>query len=156
VLDHEAEELAVAITVAVHAASTLFLAGMIWTIQVVHYPLFASVGDSSFAAYEAAHSARITWVIVLPWALQGLTTLALVIAPPPGVPRWLIWTAAVLAAIPVLVTIAYSVPAHTVLGNGFDVAAHRRLVATNWLRTAAWTAHGGVAMSIVVLALRRS
>jgi hypothetical protein len=145
----------VAITVAVHAASTLFLMGMIWTIQIVHYPLFASVGESSFAAYEAAHSARITWVIVVPWALQGLTTLALLASPPTGVPRWLIWTAAVLAAIPVLVTIVYSVPAHTVLGNGFDVAAHVRLVSTNWLRTAAWTAHGAVAMTIVVLALRR-
>jgi hypothetical protein len=145
----------VAITVTAHAAATLFLAGMIWTIQVVHYPLFAAVGEESFAAYEAAHSARITWVIVLPWALQGLTTLLLLLAPPAGVPRGLIWTAAVLAAIPVLVTVAYSVPAHTILGAGFDLDAHRRLVTTNWLRTAAWTAHGGVAMGILVLALRR-
>lgn len=144
-----------AITVAVHAAATLFLAGMIWTIQVVHYPLFAAVGENSFAAYEAAHSARITWVIVVPWALQGVTTFLLLLAPPEGVPRWMVWTAAVLAAIPVVVTIAYSVPAHTVLGAGFDVVAHRRLVTTNWLRTAAWTAHGVVAMGMVVLALRR-
>jgi hypothetical protein len=145
----------VALVAAVHAASTLFLAGMIWTIQVVHYPLFAFVGEASFTSYEAAHSARITWVIVLPWALQGSTTLALLLASPPGLPRWLIWTAAVLAAIPVVVTIVFSVPAHTVLGSGFDAAAHTRLVTTNWLRTAAWTVHGGVAMAILVLVLRR-
>lgn len=144
-----------ATTVAVHAASTLFLVGMIWTIQIVHYPLFAWVGDDVFSAYEAAHSARITRVIVVPWALQGLTTAALLISPPAGVPRWLIWTAAVLAAVPVLVTIVYSVPAHTTLGNGFDAVAHARLVSTNWLRTAAWTTHGAVAMGILVLALRR-
>ena len=148
-------DVAMAITVVVHAAATLFLTGMIWTIQVVHYPLFAAVGEPSFAAYEAAHSARITWVIAVPWVLQGLTTLALLIAPPVGVPRWLIWAATVLAAIPVLVTIAYSIPAHTVLGEGFDLVAHGRLVATNWLRTGAWTAHGAVAMAILVLALRR-
>jgi hypothetical protein len=145
----------VALVAAVHAASTLFLAGMIWTIQVVHYPLFAFVGEASFTSYEAAHSARITWVIVLPWALQGSTTLALLLAAPPGLPRWLIWTAAVLAAIPVVVAIVFSVPAHTVLGSGFDAAAHTRLVTTNWLRTAAWTVHGGVAMAILVLVLRR-
>jgi len=145
----------VAITVAVHAAATLFLAGMIWTIQVVHYPLFAAVGESSFPAYEAAHSSRITWVIVVPWALQGVTTVLLLLAPPEGVPRWMVWTAAVLAAIPVVVTIAYSVPAHAVLGAGFEADAHRRLVSTNWLRTTAWTAHGVVAMGMVVLALRR-
>ncbi len=144
-----------AITVAVHAAATLLLTGVIWTIQIVHYPLFASVGESSFPAYEAAHSARITWVIVAPWALQGATTLVLLFATPDGVPRWMVWAAAILAAIPVLVTVVYSVPAHTVLGAGFDADAHRRLVNTNWFRTAAWTTHSALAMSMLVLALRR-
>jgi hypothetical protein len=143
-----------AVLVAAHAASTLFMVGMIWTIQVVHYPLFAAVGLDEFPAYEAAHSARITVVIVIPWAVQGLTTLALLAATPDGVPRWLPWVGAVLAAIPVLVTILASVPAHSILGSGFDADAHARLVGTNWLRTIAWTAHGVVATVIAVLALR--
>ncbi len=140
--------------VVAHAVSTLFMVGMIWTIQLVHYPLFAAVGPDRFPAYEAAHSARITWVIVLPWAIQGLTTLALLLSPPAGVPRTLVYAAAALAAIPVVVTIAFSVPAHSVLSGGFDAAAHARLVGTNWLRTAAWTAHGGVATALLVLTLR--
>jgi hypothetical protein len=143
-----------AVLVAVHAASTLFMVGMIWTIQVVHYPLFASVGLDEFPAYEAAHSTRITAVIVLPWAVQGLTTLALLAATPAGVPRWLPWLGAVLAAIPVLVTILASVPAHSALAAGFDADAHARLVGTNWARTLAWSAHGVVATVIAVLALR--
>jgi hypothetical protein len=137
-----------------HAAATLFLAGMIWTVQVVHYPLFAQVGDAGFAAYEAAHSTRIGALLAVPWAVQGLTTAWLLVANPPGVPAWLLWTAAVLAALPVLVTVAVSVPAHAALGAGFDADAHARLVATNWLRTAAWTTHGAVALVIVALALR--
>ncbi len=138
-----------------HVASTLFMVGMIWTIQVVHYPLFALVGTAQFPAYEAAHSTRITAVIALPWAVQGLTTLALLLAPPDGLPRPLIWSAAVLAVVPVLVTVLASVPAHTALGSGFDAVAHTRLVATNWLRTAAWTAHGGVAVAMLAVLLRR-
>lgn len=140
--------------VVAHAVSTVFMAGMIWTIQVVHYPLFAEVGPERFPAYEAAHSARITWVILVPWAVQGLTTVALLVSPPAGVPRSLVYAAAVLAAIPVMVTIAFSVPAHGELASGFDAAAHARLVGTNWLRTAAWTAHGAVATVLLVLALR--
>jgi hypothetical protein len=143
------------VVVLAHAASTLVLAGVIWTIQVVHYPLFALVGEEGFVAYEAAHSSRISAVIAVPWAVQGLTTLALLVAPPAGVPRWLVWTAAVLAAVPVVVTVTLSVPAHGILGGGFDAAAHARLVATNWLRTAAWTAHGVVALVLVALALPR-
>ncbi len=140
--------------VVAHAVSTLFMAGMIWTIQVVHYPLFAEVGADRFPAYEAAHSARITWVILVPWAVQGLTTAALLVSSPAGVPRALVYAAAVLAAIPVLVTVSFSVPAHSVLSGGFDAAAHARLVGTNWLRTAAWTAHGAVATALLVLTLR--
>ncbi len=141
--------------VVAHLVSTVFLTGLIWTIQIVHYPLFAMVGPDRFPAYEAAHSARITAVIALPWAVQGVTMLALLIAPPAGLPRALIWTAAVLAALPVAVTLVASVPAHSVLGDGFDAAAHTRLVTTNWLRTAAWTAHVAVAIGMLVTLLRR-
>jgi hypothetical protein len=34
------------------------------------------------------------------------------------------------------------VPQHAALGAGFDEAAHRTLVLTNWLRTVAWTLRG--------------
>ncbi len=52
--------------------STVWLAGMIWTVQVVHYPLFDLVGADSFVTYEAAHSIRITWLLLAPWAVQGI------------------------------------------------------------------------------------
>ena len=138
-----------------HAAATLVLVGLIWTIQVVHYPLFDLVGRDGFVAYEAAHSTRIAAVIAVPWAVQGLTTAALLVSSPDGLPRWMVWAAAVLAAVPVAVTVAVSVPAHTVLSAGYDPAAHTRLVATNWLRTAAWTAHGGLAVAMLAVLLRR-
>lgn len=138
-----------------HAASTWFLTGLIWTIQVVHYPLFAAVGEDRFVAYEAAHSARITWIIAIPWAVQGLTTAALLFDPPAGVGRGLVLALAVLAAIPVIVTIALSVPAHTILGGGFDAVAHGRLTGTNWLRTAAWTAHAVLVIPLLVVTLGR-
>ncbi len=137
-----------------HAVSTLFLTGLIWTIQVLHYPLFAEVGSERFVTYEAAHSARITVLIAVPWAVQGLTTLWLLIAPPPTVSTSLVWLAGLLAAIPVLVTLVWSVPAHGVLSEGFDPTAHARLVTTNWLRTAAWSLHAVVASTILVLTLR--
>jgi hypothetical protein len=144
----------VSLVVVIHAGSTVFLAGVIWTIQVVHYPLFARVGPAGFAAAMADHGRRITAVIVVPWALQGATTVWLLARPPAGVPSVLIWSAAALAALPVAVTLAASVPAHRELGDGFDPAVHARLLATNWLRTAAWTAHAAVAVAILLLAAR--
>jgi hypothetical protein len=41
-----------------------------------------------------------------------------------------------------LSTALLQVPRHRALEAGFDPAAHRALVATNWIRTVAWTARG--------------
>ena len=46
----------------VHAAATLFMTGLIWFVQVVHYPLLANVGADGFAAYAQRHSSLTTWV----------------------------------------------------------------------------------------------
>lgn len=132
-----------------HLVSTLVLVGVIWTVQVVHYPLMALVGEDRFIAYEAAHSPRMAAVVMVPWTVQGVTTLGLLLSRPSGVPMALVLGAAVAAAIPVVVTVTASVPAHVALGAGFDPAVHRRLVRTNWIRTAAWTAHAPIALAIL-------
>lgn len=133
--------------------STLWLAGMIWTIQVVHYPLFDLVGDD-FAAYEAAHSARISFLLLGPWAVQGVTTAWVLLSRPTGVPWWMVLTAAALAAATVATTVFVSVPQHDVLGDGFDLTAHATLVRTNWWRVVAWSGHAALAVWMLVLHLR--
>jgi hypothetical protein len=138
--------------VLVHLASTLFMVGMIWTVQIVHYPLMPLVGTERFVDYELAHAPRMAAVVMLPWTLQGLTVAGLIVATPEGVATALVWGAAIAAAIPVLVTVVASVPAHGRLAQGFDGRVHRRLVMTNWIRTAAWTAHGFIAVGIAVTA----
>jgi hypothetical protein len=134
--------------VLLHAASTWFLVGLIWTVQVVHYPLFALVGGDRFRTYAAAHRRRISAVLAAPWATQGITTVLLVWHRPAPAP--LIVAAAVLTAVPVVVTVTVSIAAHTQLDAGFDAGAHRRLVSTNRIRTGAWTLHGVVAAALVV------
>lgn len=141
---------ATTLVLAAHATSTLILIGIIWTVQVVHYPLMALVPPERFVAYEAAHAPRMAAVVMLPWSVQGLTTAALLGLRPAGIPTVLLAAAAVMAAVPVLVTVAASVPAHARLASGFDAQVHRRLVRTNWIRTAAWSAHGPIAVALLV------
>jgi hypothetical protein len=138
------------VVVLAHLVSTLVMVGVIWTVQLVHYPLMALVPPDRFVAYEHAHAPRMAGLVLLPWSVQGLTTAWLLLAPPAAAPYGLVVAAAVAASIPVVVTIAASVPAHTRLARGFDVSVHRRLVRTNWLRTAAWTAHGAIALVLTV------
>ncbi len=140
------------VIVLAHLVSTLFMVGMIWTVQLVHYPLMALVGPERFQAYEAAHSPRMAAVVMFPWAIQGITVAAMLITAPEGVPVLLIRAAAAAAAVPVLVTVIASIPAHARLADGYDRDAHRTLVRTNWIRTAGWTIHGVLAVWIAVRA----
>ena len=140
----------------VNLASTWAMAGLIWTIQWVHYPLFASVGHESFARYQASHVARIT-PLVGPIMLAELgTSIALLALRPPAATLPLVWAglACVLAAW--IATAMFSVPAHNMLGAGFDEAAHYRLVSTNWIRTVAWTAHAAIVTAMAWKCLNAS
>ena len=38
--------------------TTLFMVGVIWFVQVVHYPLMAHVGRAEAVAYEKSHTHR--------------------------------------------------------------------------------------------------
>ena len=123
----------------VHYAVTWALVGLIWTIQMVHYPLFAQVGPEHFVAYHRRHTREIT-LVVGPLMLAELVTAALLVLEGNRDP-WL------LASLPLLALIWIStgfvqIPLHNTLTTGFDAHAHRRLVTTNWWRTAAWSARG--------------
>lgn len=133
----------------VHAATTLVLAGLIWTIQVVHYPLMAQVGEGTFTRYHQEHARRITW-LVGPLMLAELTVAVAIFLWPPGqVAAVLATTGLVLLAGIWLATAALAVPAHARLARGPDADAHRRLVRTNWVRTLAWSARGAVALGML-------
>ena len=133
----------------VHAVAVCALAGIVWTVQLVVYPAFLVVGPTAaWPAFHDAHSARMAAVVVLPWAVQGLTLAALLLARPAGVPLWLVLLASALGLVTVLVTVLESVPLHGRL-QPYDEAVALRLLRTNWLRTAAWT--GGAACSVLML-----
>jgi hypothetical protein len=134
--------------VVIHLVSTLLLVGIIWTVQLVHYPLMARVGRDDFVVYEAAHSPRMAAVVMLPWLLEGITTAWLLLDRPLAVGAGLAWSGAAAAVVPVIVTIVWSVPAHGRLAVGFDAVVHARLVRTNWLRTVGWSAHALIALLI--------
>jgi hypothetical protein len=123
---------------------TAYLTGLIWTVQVVHYPLFDMAERSNFAAFEAAHSLRIGGVVMLPMLAELGLSLALLFTPLEGVPVWSAWIGAALVGVIWISTFFLQVPQHGVLSSGFDPRAHALLVNTNWVRTLAWTARTGL------------
>ena len=121
-----------------NAVATLAMVGLIWFVQVVHYPLLAHLDAAGIAEHQ-----RLTgYVVALPMAVEAITAALLVIDRPGGVPASATWIGAALVVAVWASTALLQVPMHRALAGGAgDV---RRLVRDNWVRTAAWTARGAV------------
>jgi len=128
------------VVVLANLAVTGYLAGLIWCIQIVHYPLFAAVGATDFPAYHRAHMTRIGAIVAVPMVVELILSALLIAFRPSAFPLWAAWGCALLTIGVWLTTFFLSVPLHGRLTHdGHDRGAITTLVATNWPRTAAWT-----------------
>ena len=128
-----------------HAAATLAMTGLIWFVQLVHYPLFPYAAEGDFRDFAADHQKRTSWVVV-PLMLTEAATATWLAFSVGGAMIWIGW--GLLVSI-WLSTTLLQVPLHQRLAEGFDPRAARRLVATNWWRTIAWTARAGIALQLL-------
>jgi hypothetical protein len=139
------------VLLALHTFATIMMAGLIWFVQLVHYPLFLFVGASDFARYEREHTRRVTWVVAPLMAIEALTAIVLVILVA-GINMRVAAIVGLLLLVAIWASTALlQVPCHRKLSTGFDLSTARRLVTTNWMRTLAWTARAGVAMFMLVM-----
>jgi hypothetical protein len=128
------------------AFSASAMAGIIWYVQLVHYPLFAEVGADTWFTYHADHERRTGWVVAPLMIAELGSSAVIVIAGGHGV---LAVVGLLLAATTWVVTFALAVPLHRRLNETRELDTIARLVTINWLRTATWTAHGVVAVALL-------
>jgi hypothetical protein len=130
----------------VGALSASAMAGIIWYVQLVHYPLFAEVGADAWLTYHADHERRTGWVVAPLMVAELGSAAAIVIVGGHGA---LAVAGLFLAATTWVITFALAVPLHRRLNVARDPATLDRLVNVNWLRTAVWTAHAVVAVTLL-------
>ncbi len=121
----------------VHLGTTLFMVGLIWFVQVVHYPLFAMIGRTEFPEYEQRHASQTTWVVAPPMLLELGTAVLLFWFRPAGISDLQCGVGLGLLLLIWLSTRFLQVPYHTTLSKGFDPLVHRMLLTTNCVRTTA-------------------
>ena len=122
-----------------HFVSTIFMTGVIWIVQLVHYPGFQFVEEKRFIDFEKFHKFKIS-LIVLPAMLIELFTGIFIILFHAKIyfERSFIFNLIILFII-WLITFVFSVPLHKKLENGKDLKAIRLLINTNWIRTFGWS-----------------
>lgn len=129
-----------------HTALTLFNTGLIWTIQLVHYPLFNSVGSEGFVQYEQQHTQRISFLVV-PTMIFELITGSI-----------LIYSFGLFSAYGLLFclllgiwlsTFLLQVPMHNHLSQSYSKIHVDKLVRTNWIRTILWSSRSALLIYLV-------
>lgn len=70
--------------------ATLFMVGLIWFVQIVHYPLYANVGREQFPEYETLHN-QLTTRVVGPVMLVEMATAVVYLRYSPGGSTSLAW-----------------------------------------------------------------
>lgn len=129
-----------------HLVAVSAYAGFQWTVHLVVYPQFGAVPRQAFAAYERSHQRRVTRVVGPLFAAQLLTTSALVVARPAGVPGGAVAVSAALLAVVLGTTAAAAVPAHRRLTDGWHEEAYRSLRRADAVRVLAATANVAAAL----------
>jgi len=131
-------------------AATWFMVGLIWFVQVVHYPLFAAVpAGEPFAAYHRQHVRRTTWVVAPVMLVELVTAVALLLARPAFLSARVAWAGLARLTVAWLSTALLQVPRHNELARSYVDSCQAALCRTNWLRTMAWTARGALLVSAV-------
>jgi hypothetical protein len=129
-------------------AASLYMTGVIWCVQLVHYPLMAMVSADRSISYHRRHTARIGWVVIGPMIVEAACAGVLLWPGVEGVSRPVAAAGLALVALIWASTFALQVPCHRRLAAGFDAGVHRRLLRSNWLRTVAWTARGVLVIAV--------
>lgn len=117
-------------------ATALYMTGVIWFVQLVHYPLFASVPPAQFLAYEARHRFLTTFVVAPAMLLELGVSLLFAYSYPRSLPHL---AASALTLVVWGSTFFIQVPMHESLSQNFSPETIRNLVASNWIRTVSWT-----------------
>lgn len=114
------------------------MAGIVWFVQIVHYPLFALIPGEALRPYASAN-VRVTATLAVPVMAAEMAAAAL-IAHRGSVPTAEAAIGLGLLALAWLSTACVQLPLHRRIIAGDGAAALALLVRTNWIRTLTWTA----------------
>ena len=106
------------ILLALHTLATIMMTGLIWFVQLVHYPLLTMVGSADFVEYQGEHTRRVTWIVAPLMGIEAATAIALVFLLHGAALRSLAVAGVLLVALIWASTAFLQVPCHRKLSAG--------------------------------------
>ena len=120
-----------------HLALASIMVGVIWVIQLVHYPSFRFTDREKYVSFQIFHMRKISFIVMPVMVLEFLSGLLLVLYHSNY--ESLLRISFILLLIIWLVTALFFAQIHQKLSKGYDETLLRKLVSFNWIRTLLWT-----------------
>jgi hypothetical protein len=133
---------------ALNLAITGFMTGLIWFVQLVHYPIFAKVPPADFPAFHHFHTLQTAQLTAVAMLLELLAALALFAVSWPKWGMWLVLMAFLLLLAIWAATFFHFIPLHGALARQYSPQLVVQLVSGNWWRTWAWTLRLGIYLAL--------
>jgi hypothetical protein len=119
-----------------HLLSTAVMVGVIWIVQLTHYPTFRFIDSAKFKPLVTFHCRSINF-IVLPSMLLEASTGALLLFS--GERSTLFLISLFILLVIWASTFLIQVPLHERLKMGADYVVIEELISSNWIRTVGWS-----------------
>ena len=119
-----------------HLIFSAIMVGVIWVIQLVHYPSFHFIDKDIYDSFQKFHMNKISIIVVPVMILELATGLLLLLGNSKNI--LIIISFGILILIWGITGLFFS-DAHGKLISGYNELIVNKLVSMNWIRTVLWT-----------------
>ena len=128
----------------VNLLSTSVMVGVIWVIQLLHYPSFHFINEKKYIDFQHFHMQRISFIVIPVMLIELASALLL---------SYFFRSSLTIILLALLlgiwgITFIFFTNMHQKLTNGYDRANVDNLVKINWSRTALWSLRLIILLSI--------
>ena len=128
----------------VNFISTSVMVGVIWVIQLLHYPSFHFINEKIYIEFQHFHMQRISFIVIPVMLIELASALLL---------SYFFRSSLTIILLALLlgiwgITFIFFTNMHQKLTNGFDPSIVDKLVKINWSRTALWSLRLIILLSI--------
>jgi hypothetical protein len=114
-----------------------FNTGLIWLVQLVHYPSFLYSSPEFFPRYHQFHTRAISMIVAPSMGLELIASLAYLAIAQKITPLY--WISILFLVLVWGVTFLVAVPLHNSLAGNYDIVQIQKLININWWRTIGWS-----------------
>ena len=120
----------------IHIISTSIMVGVIWVIQLVHYPSFKYVNESDYINFQKYHMSNISYIVFPVMFTELITALIILFFGEKSL--FFVLSLICLFLIWVFTGVLFT-KYHSILKEGKDLMIIEKMIKANWIRALLWT-----------------